>query len=356
MSRDLVHKAAEAGVRQRETFARGVVRGASALRGWIRLQRWLTRRGLRRAGKLAASALDLRRLLPMLGALIATAACQLVSQDGGSGAPDAKPNNGLEGLGAHMPVLSKSRPATPPGKKGPWAYVLPVDHGVRVDDSGKGSFRAPRFHGEHNGIDLLAPVGTPVFAACAGRATSGTSRSFGRWVHLVCPVPDELAESGAPHASFFYAHLAESELPEGRWVRVLKAQDVGSIGKTGNAQGEGVEPHLHLELIIQKNQKSAMDERHLGADQSMVTEAQEFVSAIDDLCLEPNGFQSKSGALRRARRIDPFVVLTCLSSKKPAFEPAPKPLEHASSAWSEYYLASSFNVDRGPSVGLLKEN
>lgn len=357
-SRDAALRVTELGARQAETFVRGVVRGTALLRGWVRLQRWLTRRGLRRVGKIATATLEARRILPILGAILATAACHLVSKDhgqSGSEGQSGRPGEGAPALGAHLPALSRTRPQTAPGKKGPWAYVLPVDHGVRVDESGKGSFRAPRFHGEHNGIDLLAPIGTPVFAACAGRATSGHSRSFGRWVHLVCPVPDELVQSGTPHASFFYAHLAESELPEGRWVRVLEAQGVGTIGKTGNAQGEGVEPHLHLELIIQKNRKAAMDERHLGADQSMVVEAQEFLRAIDRRCLEPNGFQAKSGELRRARRVDPFVVLTCLSPNKPAFELAPKPLERASSAWSEFYLASSFNVDRGPSAGLLKD-
>jgi murein DD-endopeptidase MepM/ murein hydrolase activator NlpD len=336
-----------------ETLSRGMVRGVATLRGWLRLQRWLTRRRLRQVGKVAAT-LGVRRLVPLAGALLATVACQLISTDGGAGdSPSvAKSTEGAASLslGARPPSLAKSVAATI--KKGPWAYVLPVDHGVRVDESGKGSFRAPRFHGEHNGIDLLAPIGTAAFAACAGKATSGTSKSFGRWVHLVCPVPEELAHTGEAHASFFYAHLAESELPEGRWVRVLKAQTVGTIGKTGNAQGEGVEPHLHLELIIQKSQKAAMDERHLGADQSMVAEAREFLQNIDERCLEPTGFQPKSGTLRRARRVDPFVALTCLSPDKPAFAPAPKPLERASSAWSEYYLARAFDVDRGPH-GLL---
>ncbi len=338
-----------------ETLSRGVVRGVATLRGWLRLQRWLTRRRLKNVGTVAANSLGVRRLVPLTGAVLATVACQLISTDGGAGEPaggkSASQGAGALSLGGKPPSLSKSIAAIKKGP-GPWAYVLPVDHGVRVDESGKGSFRAPRFHGEHNGIDLLAPIGTAVFAACAGKATSGNSKSFGRWVHLVCPVPDELARSGEPYASFFYAHLAESELPEGRWVRVLKAQHVGSIGKTGNAQGEGVEPHLHLELIIQRNQKAAMDERHLGADQSMVAEAREFLQNIDERCLEPTGFQPKSGTLRRARRVDPFVALTCLSPDKPAFSLAPKPLERASSAWSEYYLARAFDVDRGP-TGLL---
>jgi hypothetical protein len=51
---------------------------------------------------------------------------------------------------------------------------------------------------------------------------AGASKSFGRWIHLVCPVPQELVKSGRPHASFFYAHLDESKLPHNRWVPVGK--------------------------------------------------------------------------------------------------------------------------------------
>ncbi len=303
---------------------------------------------------MVTGAFGLRRIVTFVSVVLATVACQLISTGDGPGGGGEPSSAGA--LPPRAPSLSKSKAEAPPPllRKGPWSYVLPVDHGVRVDESGKGSFRAPRFHGEHNGIDLLAPLGTPVFAACEGRAISGNSRSFGRWVRVVCPVPDELARTGQPHASFFYAHLAESELPEGRWVRVQKAEPVGKVGKTGNARGDNIEPHLHLELIIQKDRQAAMDERHLGADQSMVPEARDFLRTIDERCLEPTGFQSKSGTLRRARRVDPFVALTCLSPDKPAFSPAPKPLERASSAWSRFYLARAFDVDRGPTSLLVQ--
>lgn len=128
---------------------------------------------------------------------------------------------------------------------------------------------------------------------------------------------------------------------------------MGTVGKTGNAAGGNVQPHLHLELIIQRSLRAALDERHLGNDQSSVREAAEFLRSLDERCLEPHGFQPKSGALRRARRFDPFVALTCLSPDKPSFVPAPEPLEFASSAWSQFYLARGFNVDRGPDALLV---
>lgn len=297
--------------------------------GQFRLWKW-------RAGRM------LQKWMPVLGLLSMTVACGWVSQDGLGDAPGtALPR---------APALSKTRAPDPIKRTGaPWTYVLPVDHGVRVDESGKGSFRAPRFHGEHNGIDLLAPVGTPVFAACDGQVMAGASRSFGHWLHVICPVPATYRKNGAatPWASFFYAHLDEADIEPLIWHDVKRGQKLGKVGKTGNAEGASVQPHLHLELIVQQNQRAAMDEHHLGSDQSSAPAAEVFASTLEKECLDPLGFHPKSQMLRRARRLDPFVALSCLSDFKPDFRPAPAPLDFASHAWDRYYVAEGFNVNRG---------
>jgi hypothetical protein len=61
----------------------------------------------------------------------------------------------------------------------------------------------------------------------------------------------------------------------------------------------------------------------------------------------------RSGKLRRGRRADPFLVLTCLSSSKPSYENPPDPLDDASRRWSALYAAESFDVDAGPRAPLL---
>jgi murein DD-endopeptidase MepM/ murein hydrolase activator NlpD len=251
-----------------------------------------------------------------------------------------------------MPELSKPKSAATKEAKNPnapWHYVLPVDYGVRADVSGQGHFRAPRFHGEHNGLDLLAPVGTPVFSPCEGKAMAGVSRSFGKWVHIICPAPPQYVKAGGPHpwVSFFYAHLDTTDLPHNEWVSVQGAQAMGKVGKSGNAQGPNVQPHLHLELIVQKNRRAAMDERHLGSDQSSVAAADRFAESLSTECMAPYGFEPKSQLLRRARRIDPFVALTCLSQRKPDFVKAPSPLTESSLAWTAFYVAKDFNVNLG---------
>lgn len=283
-----------------------------------------------------------RSVLPLGVLLTATVACSLVSKD-----------NGGDGSGFALgpaPELSKPKVSDSAVRKdAPWTYVLPVDHGVRADTSGQGHFRAPRFHGEHNGLDLLAPVGTPVFSPCDGKAMSGVSRSFGKWIHVICPVPDSYMKKGGPRpwASFFYAHLDSTTLPYNKWVSIEGASTVGAVGKSGNARGPNVQPHLHLELIVQKNRRSAMDERHLGADQSTVHAAEHFAKSLSEECMAPFGFEPKSQLLRRARRIDPFVALTCLSDRKPNYLKAPSPLTEASRDWAQFYVAKDFNVNLG---------
>ena len=228
----------------------------------------------------------------------------------------------------------------------PWAYVLPVDHGIRRDRGGKGFFLAPRAHGKHNGIDLLAPVGTPVLAACAGSARSGTTGGFGRWVQLVCPVPPGLAGQDRLFVSLFYAHLDTVAVPAGAWTAAARAQPLGTVGKTGNSRSPMISPHLHLELITHDTEASAMAETHSGRDQANNAGADRLFARLESSCMGAAGFTS-AGELRRARRADPFPVLTCLTREKPPFTLPAAPLDAAAVKWSEHYKASTFDVNVG---------
>jgi murein DD-endopeptidase MepM/ murein hydrolase activator NlpD len=233
-----------------------------------------------------------------------------------------------------------------------WGYVLPVDFGIRNDRAGAGSFRAPRRHGEHNGVDLLAPVGTPALAPCSGKAKSGENDSFGKWVHLVCRVPVSLARKQNLFASIFFAHLDSTVLSGEKWTRVNRGDGLGKVGKTGNAAHESVQPHLHLELIIRETERAAMDEEHRGLDQSNDRGADAFIASLEDRCLEPSGLTARSRMVRRTRRADPFLVLVCLGDK-PEYRPASGSLANASRPWSSLYSARGFDVNAGPSRALI---
>ncbi len=321
--------------------------GISRLRHWlpgkVRFLRWRSTRFLRHM---------LQKGLPMMAFLFLVGACESANERGERVQPSKSPKKeGSKLLLPPVPDLSKKerRPSGAPPEK-PWTYVLPVDHGLRHDASGQGHFRAPRVHGEHNGIDLLAPIGTPVFSPCDGKVMAGASESFGRWLHVICPVPDAYVSSRGPHpwASFFYAHLSRTKHPPFEWKETERGEELGAVGKSGNARGPNVQPHLHFELIIQKNRRHAMDEHHIGSDQSSVEAANYFERSLMRLCLDPLGFRPKSRQLRRARRLDPFVVLTCLSDEKPDFRAAPEVLRDASHPWDRFYVAKNFNVNRGP--------
>jgi murein DD-endopeptidase MepM/ murein hydrolase activator NlpD len=219
---------------------------------------------------------------------------------------------------------------------------MPVDHGIRADRAGKGLFRAPRAHGEHNGIDLLAPVGTPIVAPCAGKAHSGSAGGFGRWVHLVCALPPAIGDG--LFASLFYAHLDERAV--GRAAQAVAAGDVlGTVGKTGNAASPVVAAHLHLELIIHASEEAALAETHAGKDQSDSEATRRFFAAITASCLEPTGLHPLHGEARRKRRVDPFVALSCIGIAKPPLAVPAPPLDQAFVPWRDAYAATSYDVD-----------
>jgi murein DD-endopeptidase MepM/ murein hydrolase activator NlpD len=229
-----------------------------------------------------------------------------------------------------------------------FAYVLGVDMGVRSDDGGKGFFLAPRAHGKHNGIDFLAPVGTPVLAACDGKARSDKRGGYGHVVQLVCKLPNHLGGDEGLHASFFYAHLDKTVPPKG-WTQVRAGQKLGTVGKTGNAAGAKIKPHLHLELIIRGSGEEALAETHSGADKRAAAAADRFLELLAEECLEPAKFSAVHGEIRRERRADPFVVLMCAAKPKPDLtQPSDSVLKAAQTRWSEHYVAGGFDVDAGP--------
>ncbi len=227
------------------------------------------------------------------------------------------------------------------------AYVLGVDLGIRTDEGGQGHFLAPRSHGKHNGIDFLAPVGTPVLAACDGKARSDQRGGYGKVVQLVCRLPKPLGGDEGLHASFFYAHLDKTAPPKA-WTTVQAGQKLGTVGKTGNASGPRIKPHLHLEVIVRGSSEDALAETHAGAVKNDGA-TDRFLELLAEECLEPAKFAAVAGQIRRDRRADPFVVLMCAAKPKPDLTvPSEEKLKIAQSRWSEHYTAGGFDVDRGP--------
>ena len=109
---------------------------------------------------------------------------------------------------------------------------------LRNDSYGGGRFGASR-NGRriHEGIDLVAVFGEPVFSSKSGRViVAGESKGYGRYVELLHPDGYRTR----------YAHLSAIQAREGEWV--VKNQMIGASGKTGNADRASITPHLHFEI------------------------------------------------------------------------------------------------------------
>jgi murein DD-endopeptidase MepM/ murein hydrolase activator NlpD len=92
------------------------------------------------------------------------------------------------------------------------------------------------FWAYHNGVDLAAPIGTPVYAADAGRViySGWDNTGYGYMV---------LIDHGNGYRTR-YAHLSWIFPSYGAYV--AKGEQIGKVGSTGRSTG----PHLHFEVIV----------------------------------------------------------------------------------------------------------
>jgi murein DD-endopeptidase MepM/ murein hydrolase activator NlpD len=107
----------------------------------------------------------------------------------------------------------------------------PVDPRVAAVSS---SFGAQRGRSRHQGIDLSAPKGTPVWATADGTVVIAEREgAFGRTV---------LVDHGNGYATR-YAHLKRIKVARGD--RVRRGDTLGTVGASGRASGS----HLHYEVL-----------------------------------------------------------------------------------------------------------
>lgn len=109
---------------------------------------------------------------------------------------------------------------------------------VRNDAGGDGDFGTKRRGGRtHSGIDIQAPIGTPVRASKSGLAFClNVPTGYGKYVLIYHP--DGMLT--------LYGHLSEWRIESA--TKVKQGQVIGLVGKTGNASSKFIEPHLHFEI------------------------------------------------------------------------------------------------------------
>jgi len=114
----------------------------------------------------------------------------------------------------------------PPPKKGTGTFSTPT----RGTITSRYGYRWGR---NHNGLDIAAPIGTPVTAADGGEVIfAGTSGGYGKMIRI---------DHGAGFVTY-YGHLSKINVKVGE--KVYKGQVIGAVGNTGNSTG----PHLHFEI------------------------------------------------------------------------------------------------------------
>jgi murein DD-endopeptidase MepM/ murein hydrolase activator NlpD len=103
---------------------------------------------------------------------------------------------------------------------------------------GCGYFGCPRPGHLHNGVDMLAPEGTPVHAADTGTVavleSIGESGGYGNFLCL----------QHRPHLATCYAHLSAVAAGMHIGASVKRGDVIGLVGSTGSSSA----PHLHFEV------------------------------------------------------------------------------------------------------------
>jgi murein DD-endopeptidase MepM/ murein hydrolase activator NlpD len=90
-----------------------------------------------------------------------------------------------------------------------------------------------RWGKSHNGIDIAAPVGTPIHAPVAGEViASGPASGFGLWVRV-------RHDDGTVTT---YGHVNRSLVQVGE--KVTAGEEIAEVGNRGRSTG----PHLHMEV------------------------------------------------------------------------------------------------------------
>ena len=133
-------------------------------------------------------------------------------------------------------VLPPTGASVPPGTTA--SAPPPSKNGARLrwplDSPQVGSYFGTRLGRKHEGIDLPAPTGTPVYAAAAGRVVYAGDGIRGYGNLLVLQHPGDLLT--------VYAHNSSVLVKQGDEVGA--GQRVALVGQTGRATG----PHLHFEV------------------------------------------------------------------------------------------------------------
>lgn len=163
-------------------------------------------------------------------------------------------------------------------------YQLPVKHtkgGAEIDENNKpwivGHF-APGVdlnethpHG-HDGVDLKAPKGTPIYPIASGKVIENKTYPKGG---KTCKVAHEDGK-----VISYYAHLDSVSVFPGE--NVTQQTILGTMGDSGNAKGRGA--HLHYEVSVngKKVDPKSITGKKVGSLSKIAEFQANIIKALDD--------------------------------------------------------------------------
>jgi murein DD-endopeptidase MepM/ murein hydrolase activator NlpD len=161
--------------------------------------------------------MQLHRILSIAFAAAALVAVPAEASNGTGGtAPPSKP--------------PKQRSPTPPSSG---AHRLPISGPFTYGDG----FGVDRPGHMHQGIDLLAPKGTPILAPRGGTVTKVAYQKGGAGYYVV------LSGSGEAY-DYVFMHMIKGSVLVTQGQTLKLGQQIGNLGSTGASSG----PHLHFEI------------------------------------------------------------------------------------------------------------
>lgn len=128
------------------------------------------------------------------------------------------------GLPLAQPPVTVDETSTAPVTNG---YASPCPEGTLSQD----------YNIAHGGIDIKAPIGTPIYSVTAGTVTVAGPRDpggFGQAVYI----------TGDDGYDYWYGHIDSWQVNAGD--RVEAEQQIATVGDRGNSTG----PHLHFEVRV----------------------------------------------------------------------------------------------------------
>lgn len=134
-------------------------------------------------------------------------------------------DSGDLGSGEAARVVRRSYPRLPPYKG---AYRWPLGAGIVSSEFGS------RWHKRHEGLDIAADEGEPVYASAAGKVLYANNRMRGYGNVIILRHDSSMTT--------LYAH--NQELKVGLGDAVEQGQVIALLGSTGHSTG----PHVHFEM------------------------------------------------------------------------------------------------------------